>query len=81
MQGFFYKALLVATAAFVLTACDNNGGGGDNGGNDDDQARNPQDNFGAGFAAAFNADANSEPVDPKRDDIIAVNATGDPVDF
>ncbi len=76
MSGFFYKALWVTTMAFALAACDSDGGGG--GG---DQARNLEDNFGAGFAAAFNADANDEPIDPSRDDIIAVDPTADPIDF
>lgn len=79
MPGFFYKALLVVTAAFVLTACDSSGGGG--GKDDGDSAKNLEDNFGAGFATAFNADANAEPIDPSRDDLIAVDPTADPIDF
>lgn len=78
MPGFFYKALLVGTAVFLLSACDSSGGGG---GGRDDKAKNVEDNFGGGFAAAFNADANSEPIDPTRDDIIAVDVTADPIDF
>ena len=37
--------------------------------------------FGAGFEAAFNADLNSDPVDPAPSDIIAVDPTADPVDI
>ncbi len=51
-----------------------------------DPATNVQDQFGAGFAAAFNADPNSEPVD--TDNIVITfrgvdgpNFTEDPIDF
>ena len=37
--------------------------------------------FGAGFEAAFNADPNSDPVDPAPSDIVAVDPSADPVDI
>lgn len=94
MPGFFYKVLLVGTAVFVLTACDSGGGGGggidrgsantgDGNVNRDDgnRAQGIEGNFGAGFAAAFTAAANSEPIDPSSEDIIAIDPTADPIDF
>ena len=40
-----------------------------------------QDQFGAGFANAFNAADTDEPVEPVAGDIIALDATEDPIDF
>lgn len=37
--------------------------------------------FGAGFASIFGASANAEPKDPAPGDIVAVNASADPIDF
>lgn len=95
MPGFFYKVLLVGTAVFVLAACDNDGGSsggsidrgtantGDGNVNRDDGNRGQgiESNFGAGFATAFTAAANSEPIDPSSEDIIAIDPTADPIDF
>ncbi len=71
----------------ILGACE---GGSDNLNVVQDPGAQPgttvQDQFGAGFAAAFNADPNSEPVD--TDNIVITfrgvdgpNFTEDPIDF
>ncbi len=39
-----------------------------------------QDKLGAGFSAAFNAEANGEPVRPADGDIIALDKTAEPFD-
>lgn len=39
------------------------------------------DRLGAGFASIFRASATAEPRDPVAGDLVAVNATTDPVDF
>lgn len=41
----------------------------------------PQDNFGATFATAFNADATAEPINPQPGDLPPVDLTAEPVNF
>ncbi len=72
---------VLVLAAFALAACDDDddndtaGGGGGGGGG------GPQDQFGATFAQAFNADPNSEPIDPQPGDAGPLSLTDEPVDF
>ncbi len=76
---------VLCVSVFMLAACDDSdvvAGDGD----DDANMAEVADQFGPGFAAAFRADPNGEPVD--TDDIVITflgvdgpNLTADPIDF
>lgn len=70
-------AAVLTVAAFALAACDDDDNGNDNGSAGGD----PQDEFGATFAGAFDADANDAPIDPQPGDAGKLSLTDDPVDF
>lgn len=65
---------MLGAAAAVLAACDSGGGGGGGGGA-------AQDNFGAAFAAVFNAAATADPGNPAAGDVPAISLTADPIDI
>lgn len=84
MRKHLLKLALGSAAVIALAACGDNdndvtitpppggGGGGD-----------PvafEDNFGAGFATAFQADANDDPIDPMAGDIVDIDPTADPLE-
>lgn len=72
------KKHIIFMLALGLAACSGGGGGG--GGLPQPPPAAPiEDNFGAGFGAAFRANPNSEPRDPMAADIIPVDVTKDPV--
>ena len=93
MTRIMNKLVLATVLVAGLSACgsgNNRGGGGTtpppSGTNPPPVATPPAsptlaERFGAGFAAIFNADANSEPRDPTDADIVAVNLTAEPIDF
>lgn len=76
---------VLCVSVFMLAACDDSDVVADDG-NEDANMAEVADQFGPGFAAAFRADPNSEPVD--TDDIVITflgvngpNFTADPIDF
>ena len=82
------KLALAALFTAGLSACgSNNGGGGSDqpppGSVTPPPVATPTlaERFSAGFAAIFNQDRNSEPRDPKPEDVVAVNLTAEPIDF
>ena len=87
------RPILVAVLVLGLSAC---GGGGGNGGTQPPPTAPPvggappppptatptlAERFGAAFAAIFGTTASAEPKDPAAGDIVAVNASAEPVDF
>lgn len=68
--------LAAGAALLALAACGNGDGGGG-----DDGSDAIQDQFGPTFSAAFNANANAEPIDPQPGDLPPVSLTTDPIDF
>ena len=86
MTGAFRVRTLLLTAAISaaalgLAACGGGGGGGDVVVTPPPPPAAPklEDGFGSGFATAFRAADTAEPREPSAADVIAVNATADPV--
>lgn len=71
-------ALSPLLIAAVLSGCGGGGGGSSNPTPPTPPAAKLEDNFGTGFAAAFQAAPTAEPTDPAAD-ILTTNATADPV--
>lgn len=82
MSYHLWIKLIAGAALLSLAACGDGGGGG--GGDDDDDGGGPgsiQSQFGGTFEGAFNANVNSDPIDPQPGDLPAVSLTADPIDF
>ena len=70
------KVSVLSVVAVALAAC---GGGGGNVKVPVPPAAKLEDSFGAGFAAAFQKGANTDPREPAAGDVVAVSLTTDPV--
>ena len=82
MSNHLWLKLVFGVALMTMAACSGGGSGGDDDDDDDDDDdRNIQEMIGGNFAAIFNRDSNSEPVDPKPGDLPPVSLTDDPIDF
>ena len=88
---YIKTAILVVLSASVVTGCSNNDSGSVTPPvvvtpppppppPPPPAADAPQDNFGAGFKAAFEQGSFAEPVDPVAGDIIPLDKTTDPFD-
>ncbi len=82
---FLSRAGVAAALAAGLSAC---GGGSDGGGNVVNPPNPPappaakfEDQFGAGFGAAYRVASNADPVEPSPGDLIPLSLTTDPVNF
>ncbi len=79
------KLAVVVLLGTAVAACSGGGGGDD--GNEEEipppppVVSNPLNVFGAAFATAFNASADSEPVSVGEDDIIPISLTDEPVEI
>lgn len=78
--------ILLAGGMFTALAAGGCDGGGNLAGNGDGNGAGAgdgtvQDNFGAPFAAFFNAEANSDPGNPVAGDVPALSLTTDPLNF
>ncbi len=73
-----WHSSLIALVGFALGGCDGNHDGATPPNNGGGAVFNP-DQFGMGFAAAFNAVSNGEPKTVNDGDIVAVSLTSEPV--
>lgn len=76
MSNHLWLKLGFGMLLMTMAACSS---GGDD--DDDEDDRTIQEKIGGNFAAIFNRDSNSEPVDPKPEDLPPVSLTADPIDF
>lgn len=68
--------ILAAAIGLVLAGCSDKAG---NNGNTQMMVQRQEDALGNGFGAAFRADQNADPVDPKDSDVAAVDFGNEPV--
>lgn len=74
MANVIRLAAILSVSALMLAACDDSDNGGSANGD-------PQDEFGATFAQAFNADGTDDAIDPALGDAGELSLTDDPVNF
>lgn len=82
MQRFLLTSASLAALAGCLSGCGGNGGGGGVTTTPPVQSARFEDQFGsspAGFGAIYGSPLNAEPRDISASDVIAVNATAEPV--
>ncbi len=78
------RNLVVVVLGTAIAACGGRAGDDGNGGGNNPPPvviSNPLSVFGLGFATAFNASANSEPVSVGDEDIIPISLTDEPIEI